>query len=300
MKINALTGVSTATLALGMISVHAQNLNGTVNSGFYGSAAAVETINTGFGDNNSGGGDANSGSELDAAYGKVSGGNLFLFIAGDFQNNGNALDLIIGGGGSTVGQNTLNTTIGPMSAMNGSVLSPGMNATMFFSMNDSSGTWYTDAANLQAGSSVGGYVGAISGVSGIYAFGAPSGGSYSVAGLQMALNNTHTSTQGASGAALSGATSGAATTTGLELEIPLASLGTISGNIEVLAAINNSGDNYLSNQLLPGQPVGTGNIGSGILPANPGYFTVAVPEPSTFAAAGVSGVLALLGLRRRK
>ena len=117
MKLKAITGGSIATLACGMLSVHAQNLNGTLNSGFYGSALAVQTINTGFG-NSAGGGDASGGSELDAAYGQVSGGNLYLFIAGDFEAGGNQLDVIIGGGGSTVGQNTLSTTISPMSAMN--------------------------------------------------------------------------------------------------------------------------------------------------------------------------------------
>ena len=57
---------------------------------------------------------------------------------------------------------------------------------------------------------------------------------------------------GASGAALSGATSGINTTTGLELVVPLSAIGYTGGNIEVLADINGGGDSYLSNQLLPG------------------------------------------------
>ena len=40
------------------------------------------------------------GSELDAAYGKVSGGNLYLFLAGNFENNGNHLNVFLAGGAS--------------------------------------------------------------------------------------------------------------------------------------------------------------------------------------------------------
>ena len=59
------------------------------------------------------------------------------------------------------------------------------------------------------------------------------------------LNNNHASTMGASGAALSGATSGANTTTGYELVIPLSAIGYTGGNIMVLADINGGGDGYL-------------------------------------------------------
>jgi hypothetical protein len=124
-------------------------------------------------------------------------------------------------------------------------------------------------------------------------------------GILAALNNTHASTMGASGTALSGATSGANTLTGLELMIPLSLLGNATGNIEVLTDINGNGDGYLSNQLLPGLPVGTGNLGTPTLNlgTTPGqYFTVPVPtpEPSTLALGGLSGLAALIATRRRR
>ena len=106
---------------------------------------------------------------------------------------------------------------------------------------------------------------------------------------------------GAAGAALSGATSGANTTTGLELVVPLSALGWTGGNIEVLADINGGGDGYLSNQFLPGLAVGSGKwVGdlparrliSARLPMN--IFTVVVPEPSTLALFGLSGLMTLL------
>jgi hypothetical protein len=267
----------------------------------YGSPRSVQTINTGFGNSTytgtPNGPDAN-GSELDAGYGTVSGGNLYLFLAGDFENNGNAVDVFIGGGTGTSGETSWNTTISPLNAMNGSTFSSGFNATLGFNINDFQGTVFTDVAAVQAGTSVGGYIGSVPLTAGIGS-GTPSGGSYSFPGFQLALNNSHISTMGSSGAALSGATSGANTTTGLELEIPVADLGTISGNIEVIADINNSSDNFLSNQTLPGLPVGSGNLGGGQL-NNTGFFVVPVPEPSSLALFGMSGLGMLMMLRRRK
>jgi hypothetical protein len=267
----------------------------------YGSPLAIQTVNTGFGDSSgAGSGDDVNGSELDAAYGTVSGGYLYLFLAGDVQGgtSPNSLQIFIGGGGSTAGENTLATTISPLSNMNGSTFAPGMNATLGFTMNDYSGTLYSDAANLQTGGGSGGYIGAV-GLSGGIGSGAPAGGSYSLPGVILAFNNTHVSTQGAGGAALSGATSGAATTTGLEMEIPLSDLGTIDGNIDVVADINNGGLNYLSNQLLPGLPVGSGNLGTSAF-SNASYFIVPVPEPSSWALFATSGLGALFMIRRRK
>jgi hypothetical protein len=303
MKMKVLTGLSAAVLATGLASVKAQNLDGTVNTGFYGSPLAIQTINTGFG--NSTGSDGTGGSELDAAYGKISGGNLYLFIAGTTQNNGNHLNIFIDGGAA--GQNTLNAptgnTMGP--AMNGSVFSSGFNATFAFDVNDYSGTLYSEEYNLVA--NTGGYVGAL-GNSGTGLYAGSSGGVTS-----LYVNNNHVSTMGTANAALSGATSGAATTTGFELVIPLSAIGYTGGSIKVLADINGGGDGYLANQFLPGLAVGTGNVGGGgpysgssggqfNFSSTPGeYFTIsAVPEPTTLALAGLGGLASLIAIRRRK
>ena len=281
--------------ALACLPLHAQitgNLNTTSVS--YGGPLTVQTINTGFGaSSGAGSGDDYNGSELDAAYGTVSGGDLYLFIAGDVQGgtSQNSLQIFIGGSGSTVGQSTLNTTVSPLSNMNGSIF--GFNATMGLTLNDYNGTLYTDASDLQTGGG-GGYVGGDTLTGGI--------GSASISGsgysFQVAFNNTQASTMngGAAGTAFSG---GALTTTGLELAIPLSELGTISGNIDVLADINNGGLNYLSNQFLPGMPVGTGNLGTMSF-NDPNYFVVPVPEPSTLMLGAVSGVCFLFGFRRRQ
>ncbi|MGD0086555.1 MAG: PEP-CTERM sorting domain-containing protein [Verrucomicrobiota bacterium] len=287
------------------VCAHAQNLNGTLNSGFYGSALAVQTVNTGFG-NAAGGNDSAGGSELDAAYGKISGGTLYLFLAGNVENNGNHLNVFIDGG--AVGENTLNTSGGSLGAMNGSVFSPSFQATYAFDMNDYMGTLYNEEYNLVGGSQVsGGYVGSLAESStGIAAGGF--GGS-----ALLYLNNNNASTMGAAGAALSGATSGLNTTTGLEMAIPLSAIGYTGGNIMVLADINGGGDSYLANQFLPGLAVGTGNVGGGGPYTGPNsgtfnfvntpgeYFTIStVPEPSSMVMFGLSGLTALLAIRRRK
>lgn len=291
MKIKVLTGLSIATAATGLVSVHAQNLDGTLNASFYGSPLAVQTINTGFG--NATGSDSTGGSELDAAYGTISGGNLYLFLAGNFENNGNHLNLFIAGGGS--GQSTLSTSGGTLASMNGSTFSSGFSATFAFDMNDYEGTLYSEEYNLIA--NTGGYVGSL-GHSGTGLYAGSSGGVSS-----LYLNNNHASTMGAAGTALSGATSGANTLTGLEYVVPLSAIGYTGGNIMVLADINGGGDGYLSNQFLSGLPVGTGNLGTSTFSfsgTSGEYFTVAVPEPTTLALAGLGGLATLAAARRRK
>ncbi len=72
-SIHIYSTVAAAAFILTASQVRAQNGDGTVNAGFYGSPLAVQTINTGFG-NAAGGNDSGGGSELDAAYGTVSGG----------------------------------------------------------------------------------------------------------------------------------------------------------------------------------------------------------------------------------
>jgi hypothetical protein len=151
---------------------------------------------------------------------------------------------------------------------------------------------YVDAADL-VNPANSGYLGGIGVSSGL--------GSGTLSdGIFAALNNSHVSTMGPANAALSGATSGANTTTGLELAIPLSLLGNPSGSIEVLADINGGGDGYLSQQFLPGLPVGTGNLGTAewMNADQEGYMTL-VPEPGTITLLGLS-LAGWLSARRRK
>ena len=287
-------------VASAVLAVYGQNMNGTLNSGFYGSALAVQTINTGFG-NALGGNDSAGGSEWDAAYGTISGGNLWLFLAGNSENNGNHLNVFVDGG-SANGQSTLNLpATATMATMNGSVFSPAGGGEQAFlasfclDMNNYHGTLYTEEYTLSGPQTfTGGYVGALPESSTGIAAGSDGGVS------MLYLNNNNASTMGASGGAANQANM-LATSTGLELQIPLSAISYTGGSIYVLVDENGGGDNYLSNQFLPGLPVGYGNLASPTFNfgTTPSQYFVVVPEPSSIALV-VVGLLGAIGLIRRR
>lgn len=282
-------------MVLASWSASAATIDGTLD-GAYGSALAVQTVQTGFGDNLASDGTSSGGSELDAAYGMISGGNLYLFIAGNFQDNGNHLNLFISDG--RAGQSSLSTSGGSLAAMNGSKFSSGFQATYAIDLNDFSGTAYVEEYSL-VGTPSGGYVGSI-GLTGGIGSGSPGGS------ILYGMNNLNTGgVVGGTGAA--NAIAASSVNTGLELLIPLSLLGDPTGDINVMADINGGSDGYLSNQFLPGLAAGTDNLGgtSGstfdFSAASGQYFTVAaVPEPSSMALLALSGLATLVAVRRRR
>jgi len=267
----------------------------------YGSALSVQTINTGFG-NASANTDSSGGSELDAAYGTITGGNLYLFMAGNYENNGNNLAIFVSGGAA--GQSTANfNSLSGMDNFNGSTFSPGFQLTYAYSMDDYAGTLYENEYSYGGPAALnGGYVGAISESSTGIGAGTPSGNGedYSPAYANLALNNNHGSTMGSSGGAANQSAM-LSTTTGLELQIPLSVIGYANGPVEVLAMITGGGDSYLSNQQLPGYGVGTQNPGGNTFnySSTPNQFFTVVPEPSSIALV-VVGLLGAIGLIRRR
>jgi hypothetical protein len=261
------------------VCANAQNLNGTLAPGFYGTPVYVQTINTGFG-NSTGANDSyddnGSGSELDAVYAVVSGGNLYLFISGSLQDNGNTCNIFISDGVSG-GQNTVNISDGWGAAgMNGSIFTNNFNANLLFTANDSSGTLYVDQFVLGSSGSVNSYLGGISLSGGVGSGGVGNGSVNGGGPITVGFNNTLVSTMGTSGTALSGSSSGANTTTGLELEIPLSSFGYTGGAVTVFVCIDNGSYNYLSNQFLPGLAVGSANLGTST------FNFSAVPTPTNY------------------
>ncbi|HMD54668.1 MAG TPA: PEP-CTERM sorting domain-containing protein [Phycisphaerae bacterium] len=281
-------------------------IDGVVDPG-YGSAITSQTINTGFGDStgntdvyNDDGGTpgqptTQGGSELDAAYGIVSGGNLNLMFTGDMEDNGNHLNIFIADG--RPGQSTLNASVGPINQMNGSQFSPdfGNGATYVIDANDYQGTVYTDVDDL-TGVTYSGYDGAFVTNNGL-------ANTLSNNGLIESLNNGNVSTMGASGTAANQAAMLAATT-GFEVAIPVNLLGNPGPGsfFDVFADINGGGNGYLSNQFLPGLPLGYGNLGNGGVfnfSGTPGeWFPVGVPEPGSLGMIAM-GAIGLLIRRRR-
>jgi autotransporter-associated beta strand protein len=259
-------------------------VDGTLDAG-YGSAISTQTIQTGFGDSTSGDGNSTQGSELDAAYGTIQNNTLYLFFSGNFEAVGQHVDVFIADQRAG-GQNVLNATAGPMSNMNGSTFSPGFNATYMVDVNDYYGTLYANKDDLTTGQA--GYDGSVSLSGGI-------GHGTGTSGIMYGLNNINAAGIGGDSGVAADQTAADAVSTGLELGIPLGLLGNPT-SVKVLADINAGGngndDGYLSNQFLPGLPVGTNNLGAGGTLAGPNsgafnlstltgeYFTVTAPAPA--------------------
>jgi len=300
-----LIGASVAgvVFGFGLVSRAQINVNGSYASD-YGSPIVLQTINTGFGDSTVGDGTSTGGSELDAAYGVAENGNLYLFLPGNFEDNGNHANVFIQSTGG--GQNVLNVSNGwTGSAMNGSVFSPGFAPNLFLDANDYQGTLYVDEYLLNGGGSTNYYLGSVALINGIGNGSLPD----DISGnILVGLNDTNISQMGASGAPANPAYVGSVAT-GLEIAIPLADIGNPS-SVEVMADINGGGDGYLSNQFLPGLPVGTQNLGGGGPYTGPSsgtfnfanvpgeFFTVMVPEPASISL--VAAATMMLSIRRRK
>jgi hypothetical protein len=288
------------------VAVNAQTIDGTLDAS-YGSALSVQGNPTGFGDSTIGDGTSAGGSELDAGYGYISGGNLNIFLAGNVESqtssggSANHWNVFISTGAP--GQSTLNISPSTSAAMNGSQFSPGFQGVMMLDANDFQGTLFVDRVDLTTTPGTSTFLGGIPLTGGI--------GNANFGGIGIGLNNTNAG--GITGASAAGATS---VNTGLELSIPLSLLGNPLGSIQVLAGVNGGGDNFLSNQFLAGLPPGSANVGT---PAGPfsgpssgafnfsgtqgEFFTVpaaAVPEPATVLLIGPALLGGMFFVRRRR
>jgi hypothetical protein len=299
-----LTYTSLATLGLATAAAQVRAVpvvNGSLDAE-YGAPITVQTNATGFGDSNLGQVGYANGSELDAGYGVISGGRLYLFFAGNLETNFNKLNVFIDSGAAG-GQNqlvALGTDQGNFNRMAGMTFDTGFNATNWIAMTGGGATpdIFIDYANLVTG--VGNYSGTTTPTNG-----ALSGGNGGPV-IQATWNNSNTT--GVTGS--TAPNNAALVSTGMEFSIALADIGWTGGDIRVAAFINGSGQDYASNQFLGGLAFGTGNLGgdgngnfTGNLAginlnnfAGAQYFVVPIPEPTTFGALGI-GVLTLL--RRR-
>jgi hypothetical protein len=232
------------------------SINGSYDPAF-GSALCLQTDATGFGLNLS---------ELDAAYGLIANGNLYLFFSGNLQNNGNNINLFIAG---TNGQSTLNAAnpgnleLNNLSVMNGSQFSPGFTPIYAFNINNTNTTLTVSQYNLLDNTAVDA-LGSLTESGNIVANGTVDNS------VVVGFNNNNTQSQ---------ANDVGPGSLGLELAIPLSLIGNPGGPIEVLADINGSSNDYLSNQFFPGLEGGTANLGTATFnfSSTAGeYFTVPV------------------------
>lgn len=290
-------------LSLAAASAHAlPTVDGVMAAGEYGPAVAVQTVETGFGDNFS---------ELDAAYATVEGGTLYLMLTGNLEANFNKLNIFIDSqaGGQNVIETFNNPTNDGWAGKYGGftfdagfapdsliILRNGVFGTPQFNFDFTvigGGATDFDAATSVFGNSLTG-AGTVVGTFGTFQVGFDNGNAAGIAGGSGAAN----------------AAAALAVTTGIELGIPLSALGNPVGSLRVSAMISGSGHDYLSNQFLGGlaaPQVNLGGDGSGGFNGTVGlldlndfggdqHFEVVAPEASTPALMG----LGLLGLARSR
>jgi hypothetical protein len=257
---------ATALLASGLLLsslagvASAITLDGTAEAG-YGAPIAVQTVGTGFGDSNLGATDYANGSELDGVYASISGGTLYLLLAGNVESNYNKLEVYFdtkAGGQNVLRADNPNVDFDGLNRQSGLKFDAGFSPDYYITFGGGyDGSGYRLFANyaelLTAGGGNGYYLGSNTAVTN-----AVLGGGTNPDNIGITINNSNTAgVNGTNG----GASSGAGVTTGAEFAIPLSAIGNPTGCFTVCAFINGSGHDYLANQVLGGLPVGTGNLG---------------------------------------
>lgn len=297
---------TTVALCLCAASVTMAQIDGSLGgTDTYGGPLATQDNETNFGDNTDPSAFSANGSELDVAYGEISGGNLNLLITGNLESNFNKLEIFVDTGAG--GQNQLagGTGVGALDRMgddgggNGLTFDTGFDADYWFSVTigNSPVNAFVDWSPITGG---GGFVGQVdieNGGTGPH----PLSGS----GISLTLGVDNSNLAGVPVG--TGTGSGAGVTTGVEISIPLASIGSPAGDIDVVVFINGSNHDLLSNQTLGGLGGGSDNLGE---PRNVDFssiggdqfFTVAaaVPEPGSLAFFGLAGLALLLRRRVRR
>jgi len=94
MKRLATTVLASALAATLAGTAFGQTIDGVADPA-YGPALAIQDTETGFGDSNLGQVDFANGSELDGAFGLLTGGALYLVFAGNLESNFNKLEIFI-------------------------------------------------------------------------------------------------------------------------------------------------------------------------------------------------------------
>lgn len=215
----------------------------------YGAPIAVQTIETGFGDN---------ASEWNAAYTKIANGRLYLLFTGNLESNFNKLNIFIDSksGGSTTFTSSGNDGSG---VMNGMTFDADFLPDYHLIGRRGMSQLDLDIALLGTGdfsvhNNVFGGTTAGRGLTGT--------GAGNTQPIRVAYDGSNTAGIGGNGGAAADQTAAANVTTGFEISISLADLGNPTGAIKVMLLQASGDHSFLSNQTLAGLPETYGNLGT--------------------------------------
>jgi len=220
-------------------------IDGTRDS-LYGAPLAVQTAQTGFGDNQN---------ELDAAYAATKDGKLYLLLTGNIQTNFNKLEILID---SASGGSSVFTSAGNDNAanMNGMTFDDAFTPEYHLIARRGGDKFDLDFADLTA-MQFASYISVFGDdPEGAATTGAPTNSTFATdpSPIRIAYDDSNMAGIGGAQGSPADQVAAAAVTTGLELCIDLADLGTPISDIRISAFFNNSEHSFLSNQFLGGLP----------------------------------------------
>ena len=231
-------------------------IDGTVDASFYGPAKALQTAATQFGNNTA----TTGGSELDGAYARVDGTDLYVTLTGNLESGGNKIVLFIDAN-PNAGQQTFlasNPTVdfGNSANLAGLTFDRGFRPESFFSFSTFGNSLYANYALMNGAGGTGTYLSA-----GSQTFTQPLDFGGGVLG-EIAFDNSNTA--GVSNTAVGNP---GAVARGAEIRIPLSVLGgtvTSTTPVHLMAVVVNGNYDYLSNQTLGGLPAANGAANLGV------------------------------------
>lgn len=239
----------------------------------YGSALAIQTTQTSFGNATLGVVDEANGSELDQLFAEVCDDVLHVTLAGNLVSNDANVELFVDVG--LGGQNPLRDEVvgfGPDTGVNrlggdgsesGLRFEAGFEPDHWFGVDGGGsepfdGQLYTLRAYSASLPSGGGAAAKFLGVTAAGAAGLLSGGATdNPHGIRVAIDNRNVAGVDAG----TGAASGSGVTTGIEWSIPLEALGNPTDCLRLVAFVTSRDRDVVSNQFLPPVVPGTGSLG---------------------------------------
>jgi hypothetical protein len=263
MKQATIFAATFAAAALSMSVTTASSAGGFVVDGVldggYGVARSIQTTQTNFGDNNLGQFGFANGSEIDAAFAGYDGNTIYLFLSGNLESNFNKLEIFfdtIAGGQNQLRGDNADVDFNGLNRMSDLKFDVGFEADFYMMVTggDAGGGDYKMFGNFATLPTSGGGAGTFLGGTDESVYNA---GPNSL-GIEFTIDNRNVA--GQQGGCDAG--SGAGTFTGVEIAIPLASIGNPPVDcMKICVFVNGGSHDFVSNQVLGPLVPTTCNLG---------------------------------------